>query len=337
MTGTEDLVALGRLLVAFPGADVIEGATLGTAAVSLAAAGLAVAQLAPRSKAPLHTCPITRAHRAARRQDRCPGGCGNEGHGVLDATVDLPTTARRWAATPTANILGAVPAAVVVLDVDPRNGGDVSLRRLVDEHGPLPATLQARSGGKDGGRHIWFRHPGGTLRTAGRPELAGIDLRLRGNYLVVEPSVHPDGGTYRWVDTSTPIAPLPGWLIDKLRPPVVAHPPRAAWPVSGMADSPADWYCASHTWWDVLGPHGWRPLDPEGARWRHPNATSSLSATVTNDCLFVYSTNTPFEPTGAGDPHGITKFKAWATLDHGGDRSAAARAALQLRQGQQAA
>ncbi|MEJ7766000.1 MAG: bifunctional DNA primase/polymerase, partial [Acidimicrobiales bacterium] len=124
MTGTEDLVALGRLFVAFPGGDLVEGATLGTAAVSLAASGLAVFPLGPRAKEPLHTCPINRAHRAADRTDRCRGGCGHDGHGVLDATTDLATVTRRWAATPTANIGGAVPTAVVVIDVDPRNGGD---------------------------------------------------------------------------------------------------------------------------------------------------------------------------------------------------------------------
>jgi hypothetical protein len=47
--------------------------------------------------------------------------------------------------------------------------------------------------------------------------------------------------------------------------------------------------------------------------------------------LFVYSTNTPFEPTEAGRPHGYTRFRAWAVLEHGGDLSAAARAAAQLR------
>lgn len=38
-----------------------------------------------------------------------------------------------------------------VLDVDPRNGGDDSLRALVEEHGPLPTTYTVQSGG--GGTH----------------------------------------------------------------------------------------------------------------------------------------------------------------------------------------
>ena len=311
MTGTEDLVALGRLLVAFPGADVVEGATLGTAAVSLAASGLAVFPLAPRSKVP---------HRGS--------------NGLLDATTDVAQTAHRWTEQPASNIGAAVPAGAFVLDIDPRHDGHTSLRRLTDEHGPLPATLRARTGGKDGGAHLWWRHPGGKLRVP--RDLPGIDLRIHTNYVVVDPSVHPDGGHYGWVDPTIPIADPPGWLIDRLRPPVVAHQPKPAWPVSPMVDSPADWFCASHTWWDVLQPHGWQALNPEGTKWKHPTATSSLSATVTNDCLFIFSTSTQFEPTGAGAPRGATKFRAFALLEHGGDLSAAARAARQLRQGQAA-
>jgi hypothetical protein len=42
--------------------------------------------------------------------------------------------------------------------------------------------------------------------------------------------------------------------------------------------------------------------------------------------LFVYSPNTPFDPTEPGDPHGYTKFRAYAVLDYNGDLKAAAKA-----------
>ena len=81
---------------------------LGGPAVSCAGAGLEVFPLVSRSKVPLRTCPIGAAHRAARRPDRCPGGCGHEGHGVLDATTDLEEIVDGWwSAHPTANIGGA--------------------------------------------------------------------------------------------------------------------------------------------------------------------------------------------------------------------------------------
>jgi hypothetical protein len=77
-------------------------------------------------------------------------------------------------------------------------------------------------------------------------------------------------------------------------------------------------------------PHGWSCLDADpgsdGARWAHPTATAKWSATVKHGCLFVYSTNTPFDITEPGYPKGYTKFRAYAVLDHGGDLSAAARA-----------
>lgn len=300
---------------------------LAEAALAYAARGLEVFPLAPRSKVPL----FKQAHpEGDPTRATCKGACGRDGHGVLDATTDLEKVAAWWAEHPHANIGGAVPAGVLVLDVDPRHDGHTSLRRLIAQHGPLlPPTLRARSGGPDQGTHLWWRHPGGKLRVS--KELPGLDLRIRGNYLVIPPSIHPSGGLYAWIDPDIPVADPPAWLIEALRPPVVDHrpPPRPA-PASGT--SIADWFTASTSWWDILGRHGWHALDPAGTRWKHPTATSALSATVTNDCLFVYSTSTPLEPTAPGDVHGYTRFRAWAALEHGGDLSAAARAARRLRQ-----
>ena len=94
--------------------------------------------------------------------------------------------------------------------------------------------------------------------------------------------------------------------------------------------SVADEFCATTSWSQVLGPHGWRCAsgDPDGddAVWLHPRATSMRSASVRSGCLFVFSTNTPFNVTESGNPNGYTKFRAYAVLEHGGDMSAAARA-----------
>jgi hypothetical protein len=45
----------------------------------------------------------------------------------------------------------------------------------------------------------------------------------------------------------------------------------------------------------------------------------------------VYSPNTVFVETEPDEPHGYTRFAAWALLDHSGDQSAAARAARALK------
>jgi hypothetical protein len=92
----------------------------------------------------------------------------------------------------------------------------------------------------------------------------------------------------------------------------------------------AEQFNATVSWTQVLGPHGWSCPDPDpdadGARWRHPGATNPKSATIRHGLLFVYSAATPFEPTEAGAPHGYSRFRAYAVLDHGGDLRIAARA-----------
>ena len=154
---------------------------------------------------------------------------------------------------------------------------------------------------------------------------------------MVPPSVHPDGGQYKWVDPATLIDVAPAWLIALLRKPPPKPPTRG----KGLApslpgESPADWFTRTHTWGDVLGRHGWTIAagdgESDGSSWRHPTATARWSATISNNgLLFVYSTNTQFEPTTPGDAHGYTKFRACAVLEHRGDLSAAARAARTRR------
>lgn len=126
---------------------------------------------------------------------------------------DIAEWFRRW---PDANI-GIVTGEVsnlIVLDVDPKHGGDVALERLERRYRPLPITVEAITGG--GGRHLYFTHPG--LLTRNRAGLAqGIDLRGDGGYIVAPPSIHPSGGSYEWVPGHRPdeiaLAPFPRWLI----------------------------------------------------------------------------------------------------------------------------
>lgn len=129
----------------------------------------------------------------------------------------------RW---PEANV-GIVTGEIsnlVVLDIDPKHGGDDSLARLERQHGPLPATVEAISGG--GGRHLYFAHPGAETRN--RAGLAqGIDLRGDGGYIVAPPSIHPTGNPYIWRKGHSPdemtLAPLPHWLMMSLGGPRVGR------------------------------------------------------------------------------------------------------------------
>lgn len=124
---------------------------------------------------------------------------------------------RRWPEAGVAIVTGEI-SGLVVLDVDPAHGGEESLQQLQARFGPLPATVEAETGG--GGRHLYFRHPGGVVRN--RVGLApGIDLRAEGGYVVAPPSLHPNGKPYAWRDGHDPgqraPASMPGWLVTWLR------------------------------------------------------------------------------------------------------------------------
>jgi hypothetical protein len=289
------------------GAEVLSSDDIGAYAVELALGGWAVLPL--RGKVPA-----------------IPGPGG-----VLDATSDIETVIEWWSGPYAGCNIGArVPASLFVLDVDPRKSGCLeALADLLLEHGPLPTTLTAVSGRGDWGRHLYYRHPGGKLSAARLPE--GLDLKTSSGYCVVPPSIHPaTGQPYTWVQA--PMADPPSWMVDLLRPEVATPPPppppRPSGPLQPAGTSIADTYSAAASWADILA--GWRCLSPdpdaEGARWRHPTATSPVSATVRHGCLFVYSPNTSLPVTEAGNPAGLTRFRAYSLLHHRGDLSAAARA-----------
>jgi hypothetical protein len=136
---------------------------------------------------------------------------------------DVAEWFRRW---PDANV-GIVTGEIsnlIVLDIDPKHGGDATLERLERRFTPLSPTMEAVTG--SGGRHLYFAHPGGLTRN--RAGLAqGIDLRGDGGYVVAPPSVHPSGQPYEWVPGRGPdeitLAPLPRWLIVPIRGPRIGR------------------------------------------------------------------------------------------------------------------
>lgn len=133
-------------------------------------------------------------------------------HGHLNASRDPEVIHRWWRQCPNAMIGGAVPASLIVIDIDPRNGGGLdSLEAIV---GILPETLTVWSGRNDGGRHLYFLRPAGPFTSSRLP--TGIDLKVHG-YCILPPSLHPaTDAPYRW-EVREP-APLPHLLRDLLRP-----------------------------------------------------------------------------------------------------------------------
>src|SRR5262249_54102352 len=66
------------------------------------------------------------------------------------ASIDPAQIRQWWATWPHANvgILTGERSGLAVLDVDPRNGGDLALEDLTQSYGPLPETPMVISGGK---------------------------------------------------------------------------------------------------------------------------------------------------------------------------------------------
>lgn len=137
-------------------------------------------------------------------------------HGYKDASQDevrLRHWFQDWFPTHGIGVPTGIVNGFVVLDVDPRNGGEASLQELTREFGLLPSGPTVRTGG--GGYHYYFSPVGQWIRsvTGVRP---GIDVKAEGGYVIAPPSLHPSGKRYewelRWDETDLP--PIPNWLLE---------------------------------------------------------------------------------------------------------------------------
>lgn len=193
-----------------------------SAALEYAAGGLAVFPL--RGKAPL-----------TRR-------------GFHDATTDPAQISAWWAEEPDRNIGAAVPLGCLGVDIDAyKPKAQEHFDRLVADLGPLPDCPTVDTGG--GGVHLWFSVPPGlTFRAPGN----GIDLRAGGKgYLVMPPSIHPNGRQYTWRDPHIELEPpeLPAAWRDHLTATPTYRP-------SSRTSGPV--------WTPELGTAGWLAQLPGG-------------------------------------------------------------------------
>lgn len=116
-----------------------------------------------------------------------------------------------WDGLPDANVGLATGKGLVVLDMDPRNGGVESLARLEAKVGKLPEPT-VRTGG--GGLHWYFETD---VDLSSLKLMMGLDVKGVGGQVVAPPSIHPDTGEpYVFVNGASP-HPIPPGLKDLIR------------------------------------------------------------------------------------------------------------------------
>jgi Bifunctional DNA primase/polymerase, N-terminal len=103
-------------------------------------------------------------------------------------------------------------SGLVVVDVDPRNGGDETMRAYA-----WPATVEGITGG--GGRHLFFACPAERMPAKGIFG-RGVEVQAEGSYVIAPPTVHPNGTPYRWrpghAPSEIPAAALPAFVVQAL-------------------------------------------------------------------------------------------------------------------------
>lgn len=101
-------------------------------------------------------------------------------------------------------VTGAI-SGVVVIDIE--KGGDSN----------YPATITSRTGG--GGYHLFYKHPGISVKNSVKDLAPLTDVRGDGGYVVLPPSTHQSGNQYEWAISPKDgeFADLPMGLLNKIR------------------------------------------------------------------------------------------------------------------------
>jgi len=139
-------------------------------ALKYAADGFAVFPCKPGDKQPLGSL--------------APNGC-------LDATTDANTIKEWWTKCPNANIGMATgdKSGLAVVDLDGQEG-IASGSRL-----RLSSNICALTGN---GKQLFYRDSEGKLKNSVKRLAPGMDTRGVGGYVIVPPSLHPNGKRYTW-------------------------------------------------------------------------------------------------------------------------------------------
>lgn len=141
-------------------------------------------------------------------------------NGFKDATSDVALVRAWWTEHPGWNI-GSPTKDRILIDVDPRHGGDRVIDAWVQQYGDeFLKTVTCLSGGR--GSHLRYRYPESFERRLSSRNAAypGIDLKAEGGYVILPPSTHASGATYTWAPGKGPgeieTAEVPEWMLAEL-------------------------------------------------------------------------------------------------------------------------
>lgn len=169
-----------------------------------------------------HVCACPKGESCDQKPGKHPLTVGQFRSGVHSASTDREALHAVIEMHPEMNLAIAVPDGMIVIDVDPRNGGDYQLQDIEAKHGKFADTWDQITGG--GGRHLCYQVPQG-MKFSGK--LApGIDIKQGGGYIMVEPSLHESGQEYGWEASSSPLDGIsiemaPRWLISMAERPTI--------------------------------------------------------------------------------------------------------------------
>ncbi len=172
----------------------------------------------------------------------------------------------------------------------------------------------------------------------GRPQVKTlIQTRGEGGFAILAPSngkVHPSGGRYELLQGGVPtiatISPAERadlWALARSFDEMPKDPPRETRdPSTASSGRPGDDFNQRGDVRDLLESHGWRFVYSRGGTdyYRRPDKNQGVSATFNHGgsrLFYPFTSSTVFEAERSYSPLGV-----FATLEHGGDYSAAAKA-----------
>lgn len=106
------------------------------------------------------------------------------------------------------------PSRMIVVDIDNKNNGEDSLKKIQEVFGALPETMTLTTGN---GRHLVFDYPGVKMKSGKNvfgESYPGIDMRADGGYIVIYPSRHANGKYYGADNESRSLNDLPKMYFD---------------------------------------------------------------------------------------------------------------------------